>query len=65
MEISKDDLKFYFPEFEELNNCKFSDCKHVHEVGCKVLQALEDGQIRERRYESYLRILETLPKSET
>ena len=65
MEISKDELKFYFPEFEGLESCKFSNCQHIHEVGCVVLDALDNGDINERRYDSYLRILDTLPKSET
>ena len=65
MEINKDELKFYFPEFEGLESCKFNNCQHIHELGCTVLDAVEKDEIYERRYDSYLRILDTLPKSDT
>ena len=55
------ELPWYFPEFELLAaSCKFRDCTHTHEPSCAVQQAVEDGAIPSRRYESYLRILETL-----
>jgi len=36
--------------------CQFSDCTHSHEPGCAVRQAVEDGRIDPRRYDSYLRL---------
>jgi len=55
------ELPWYFPEFEELAaRCKFRNCTHTHEPDCAVRQAVEDGGILPRRYESYLRILDTL-----
>ena len=55
------ELPWYFPEFEALApECKFRDCTHTHEPNCAVLAAVEAGQIPPRRYESYLRILDTL-----
>lgn len=48
-----------FPEFKELD-CEFSSCLHVNEDGCAVIKAVEDGKINSDRYESYLRILESL-----
>lgn len=41
-------------------HCKFSDCSHQHEPGCAVLIALESGAINPLRYDSFLRIIETL-----
>ena len=39
--IEKEDLKYCFPEFEKYNGlCKFSDCSHHKEPGCKVKEAL-------------------------
>jgi ribosome biogenesis GTPase len=35
------------------NLCRFSDCTHVHEEDCAVKDAVADGQLDERRYESY------------
>ena len=54
-------LPWYFPEFEPFSGlCKFRDCTHTHEPNCAVQRAVEDGQILPRRFESYLRILDTL-----
>ena len=37
-------------------NCKFTDCTHTGELGCAVLEALENGKIDENSYENYLKI---------
>jgi ribosome biogenesis GTPase / thiamine phosphate phosphatase len=59
--IRKSDLGHYFIEFVDyINKCKFSTCTHNHEPGCKVLNAVKDGLISEERYDSYLRILDTI-----
>jgi ribosome biogenesis GTPase / thiamine phosphate phosphatase len=50
-----------FPGFDELAaGCRFTDCTHSHEQDCAVKQAVEEGLIPEDRYDSYLRILESL-----
>ena len=36
--------------------CKFKDCTHTGEVGCSVLEAVENGKIDKRSYENYLKI---------
>lgn len=57
--ISKDQLKFGFPEFEQYaSGCKFKDCIHSHEPYCAVKEAVLQGLIAPTRYESYLRMLE-------
>jgi ribosome biogenesis GTPase len=33
--------------------CRFSDCTHVHEPGCAVLAAVEDGRLEPARLESF------------
>ena len=38
--------------------CRFPDCTHTHEDGCAVKDAVADGQLDERRYESYCHLLE-------
>lgn len=40
------------------NFCRFPDCKHLHEVGCAVLDAVADGRIDPRRYDSYAHLVE-------
>jgi ribosome biogenesis GTPase len=59
--ITKEDLSHYFIEFSEIQkNCKFNTCTHSHEPGCAVTEAVQNGDISEERYDSYLRILETI-----
>jgi ribosome biogenesis GTPase len=36
--------------------CRFDDCAHRTEPGCAVREALESGELPERRYESWLRL---------
>jgi len=56
-DIEPDELDGYFREIRPLvQDCTFSDCTHIHEPGCAVVQAVEDGRIDPGRYESYLRI---------
>ncbi|WP_319522254.1 ribosome small subunit-dependent GTPase A [uncultured Desulfosarcina sp.] len=43
-----------FPEIERLAyGCRFSDCSHAHEPGCRVLQAVANGEIAQERLDSY------------
>jgi len=59
--IKKEDLSHYFVEFANFNNnCRFNTCTHNHEPGCGILAALEDNKIFPERYDSYLRLLETV-----
>jgi ribosome biogenesis GTPase len=58
-EMGERDLAHCFREFEPyLGSCKFDDCSHVHEPGCRILEALEHEEIPPLRYESYRRILD-------
>ena len=60
-EVSAEELDRFFPEIADLAGaCRFANCSHTHEPGCQVKEGVEDGQVREVRYESYVRILETL-----
>ena len=47
-----------FPEFQQsLGECRFHNCSHVKEPGCRIKERLEKGEILPRRYESYLRLI--------
>lgn len=48
-----------FPEFEGFE-CAYPNCLHEDEPGCGVRFAVEKGIIDEERYDSYLRILDSL-----
>ena len=50
-----------FPDFRAfLGDCRFADCRHRKEPGCRVLTALEGGAIAPDRYASYLALLQEL-----
>jgi len=36
--------------------CRFPNCTHTHEDGCAVKNAVADGRLDERRYESYCQL---------
>ena len=47
-----------FTEFAPLAaGCRYRDCSHMHEPGCAVVRAVEDGAIPRSRYESYRKLL--------
>ena len=53
--ILKDDLQYYFPEFDRfLGQCRFVSCSHTGDKGCKILEAVEKGEISRSRYDSYM-----------
>lgn len=59
--IEKEDLKYCFPDFEELNNsCKFRGCMHYKEPDCAIKNSVEQGKINKFRYEFYIRTLEEI-----
>lgn len=37
-------------------SCRFKDCEHVNEAGCAVLEAVNDGTLDRKVYESYLKL---------
>ncbi|WP_321308688.1 ribosome small subunit-dependent GTPase A [Marinifilum fragile] len=37
-------------------NCKFHNCTHTNEIGCKILMAVKTGGISEDEYESFMRL---------
>lgn len=59
--FEKEELKYYFTEFEPYEGmCRFQGCDHVHEPGCAVKEALENGKIHKVRYENYLEMYQEL-----
>lgn len=43
-----------YPEIENLaKECRFRDCTHSHEPGCKVLQGLDTGEVEKERLDNY------------
>ena len=65
-----DDISGSFQDIEKLaEGCRFDDCSHTGEPGCAVLQAIEDGLLESRRYDSYMKMVKEVmyvrSKSET
>ena len=57
-DLEKETLAQRFPEMRELmSECRFNNCTHMHEPGCAVKQALENGDIADWRYVNYLRMM--------
>lgn len=59
IDVEKEDIQHYFPEIFKLGRfCKFHNCLHVNEPKCAVLKGLEEGEIEESRYITYLKLME-------
>ncbi len=55
--IAPEELAACFIEFRPfIDECLYSDCSHIDEEGCAVIQAVQDGHINERRHHSYIRM---------
>lgn len=62
--LDREELSHYFPEMRErLKDCHYNNCIHVNEPKCAVKQAVANGSIDEKRYISYLNILESLDEN--
>jgi len=59
--ILKENLILDFPDLSiYAENCKYTKCAHIKEEGCKVVEALNCGEISNSRHESYITIYELL-----
>ncbi len=57
--IEPRELASCFPEFRPMiGECRFQDCRHVSEPGCRILAAVADGTIAPDRLESYHMLLD-------
>lgn len=58
VEMKKEEVGHYFPEIRErMNDCRFNNCLHINEPKCAIVAAVENGEISEERYRSYIGIL--------
>lgn len=56
-DIPAEEVDGYFPELRSLvEHCQFSNCTHLHEPGCAVLDAVAKGSVHPERYNSYIRM---------
>ena len=55
--IESADFSKAFADIDELSQmCKFNDCTHTKEPGCAVKRAIEDGNLTNKRLESYFKL---------
>lgn len=59
IDMKKEEISHFFPEiFKTSADCRFYNCTHTHEPGCAVIKAVQEGEISESRYWSYLSMME-------
>jgi ribosome biogenesis GTPase len=55
------ELPSCFPEMRPfIGECRYADCRHLSEPGCRILAAVQSGEIRADRMESYRILREEL-----
>ncbi|MGA2506688.1 MAG: ribosome small subunit-dependent GTPase A [Chitinispirillaceae bacterium] len=55
--VPEEDVAGYFPELEQqIGRCKFNNCIHENEPGCRVHELVEAGEIAGWRVEHYLKM---------
>jgi len=58
VDLEKEHFSHYFPEMRDrLGECRFHNCKHLNEPHCAVKKALEEGEIAESRYATYVQLM--------
>lgn len=57
LQIYAGNLSKTFEDIEEIAaRCKFGDCNHGAEPGCAIREAIENGTLSEKRFESYQKL---------
>ncbi len=57
LQIYTGNLSKTFEDIEDIAaRCKFGDCSHGTEPGCAIREAIENGTLSEKRFESYLKL---------
>jgi ribosome biogenesis GTPase / thiamine phosphate phosphatase len=57
-DVIAEEVAGYFRDLRPyVSRCRFPDCTHTHEDACAVKDAVADGRLDERRYESYCHLL--------
>ncbi|WP_289053471.1 ribosome small subunit-dependent GTPase A [Carboxylicivirga marina] len=58
--LALDDIESVTLSFDDINQlgkgCRYSDCTHIDEPGCTVLEAIDKGKLEESVYHSYIKL---------
>lgn len=58
VDFNESEISHYFKEMRPyITQCRFNNCKHLNEPGCAVKEAVENGEIAQERFASYMNIL--------
>lgn len=50
-------IELVFDEISRLSrDCRFSNCTHIHELGCAVLKAVEEGRLSNDKYINFIKL---------
>lgn len=60
--LDKNRLVNCFPEFAGYTDCRWDDCSHTKESGCRILEAVEKGLIDSIRHENYVSIYQSVAR---
>ncbi|MFP6654496.1 MAG: ribosome small subunit-dependent GTPase A [Myxococcota bacterium] len=62
VDVDLQEAAAFFPGFETLSDeaCRFRDCQHRTEPSCRILEAVEAGDIEAGRHRAYLRLIDEL-----
>ena len=64
--FGKEDLVNNFIEFEPyIGKCRYTDCTHLSDEECAILEAMEQGKIAKSRHESYVMLYHILKNKHT
>lgn len=59
LDLSKLKIAHYFPGFKDLYlSCYYSNCLHIKEKECKIIEAVNEGNIPSIAYDNYLKLLQ-------
>lgn len=59
IDVEREEIQHFFPEIFEIGRtCKYHNCLHINEPQCKVLTAIETGEISDTRYATYTKLLD-------
>lgn len=60
-DMSKEKLKELYEEYRaEDGNCKFNNCVHIHEPGCRIKELVGAGRFSPERYGNYCRLFQEI-----
>lgn len=59
IDVEKEEIQHFFPDIFQLGrDCKFHNCLHINEPKCQVINSIENEELAESRYITYLKLME-------